>query len=104
MRLTRRVGKPGNRIGLRFTVPITIRETEGYGAKVTGPAACRKKLAGRGVTHDFWGMVEGKTAEVGLPLGGKSGPWCKGTYKVDVAWVSGGKRYAPFGTATFIVR
>jgi hypothetical protein len=30
--------------------------------------------------------------------------WCRGTYKVDVAWADHGRRYPPFGTGTFVVR
>jgi hypothetical protein len=32
------------------------------------------------------------------------GTWCAGRYRVDASFVDGGRRFAPFGSAVFVVR
>ena len=104
--VSRRVGKRGSRVAVRFRVPITIREHEGYAARITGPAACRKQLekAQSTFTQDYLGMVEGKNAEIRLPLGGKAVPWCRGEYKVRVLFGTREKQRMLPGSATFTIR
>jgi hypothetical protein len=104
--VSRRVAKRGSRISVRFRVPITIREGEGYGVSITGPAACRKQLAQAQstFTQDYLGMVEGKDAEIRLPLGGKQTRWCRGDYKVKVTFGTHQKQRVLPGTAKFTIR
>jgi hypothetical protein len=101
------VAGPGRRIFVRFKTPITVGPADAYRYKLSGPgaASCRERLPADGsLSSNYVTMVRGKWAELILPLGGKSKPWCRGTYTVSVHFVSRGKTYSPFGRATFRIR
>jgi hypothetical protein len=104
-----RVAGPGRRINAQFKVPITLQPRDAYGWRLSGEGAdrCAKKLRGRMTGYgglSFRTMVRGRWDDLLLPLGGKSGRWCAGTYKVEVFFKSGRKTYKPFGSATFRIK
>lgn len=107
--VTPEVAGPGRRITVHFKVPITLQPGDAYVVRLTGEGAkkCADKLDLRrdvAAASNFRTSVRGRWDDILLPLGGKTGRWCRGTYNAEVSFRTGGKVYKPFGSATFRIK
>ena len=106
--VTPHAGHIHRRFTVRYKVPITVGPSDGYTYDLTGPTG-RGCVGGKARSpngswfKNYRDMVRGRTDEFLLSPGRKA-DWCRGTYRVSVRFVSRGKRYAPFGSASFVVR